>query len=471
MATTPPTFNGCPTGAYCSDQAMTPVGADKTQIYHRTVTTLIGQGPAYAGSKTETYIVKPAGPAGTFPTWVLAATSTDGGKTQTFTSNAGNDLKKSMSPGGDMYKNTTKQTQDTLTKGGNSGKLDKITAEKQKELGFVPQSTATNPEDSKPAAGGLTSGSTEDTTLKDATSKYRGRQEYSHVKYPEDLKSDKQDCIKFTIIKYNPSTLASSNTSQRNVGFIEDESKTNRSILGSITLPIPGNITDRNGADWSKSDMSVITQAIADATNSFLVGGAEAGKNAAEKGVKSIANDKNILTAVIAAKVTENTLGGAANVLARQYGAVPNPNTELLFNGPSLREFSFTFKMSPRGPKEAKDVRTIIRYFKQAMSVKRTESVLLLKSPHTFAISYLTGKDAHPYLNKFKECALTSCSVNYTPYGSYMTYGKKKNDNRTPDIDTHSMVAYELTLGFQELEPVFDDDYIDGDKIPTEIGY
>jgi hypothetical protein len=52
-----------------------------------------------------------------------------------------------------------------------------------------------------------------------------------------------------------------------------------------------------------------------------------------------------------------------------------------------------------------------------------------------------------------------------------MTYGKKKNDNRTPDIDTHSMVAYELTLGFQELEPVFDDDYGDGDKIPTEIGY
>ena len=246
---------------------------------------------------------------------------------------------------------------------------------------------------------------------------------------------------------------------------------TNRIILGSITLPIPGNITDRNDADWSKSDISVINQAMADATNSFLVGGAEAGKNAAEKGVKSIANDKNILTAVIAAKVTENTLGGAANVLARQYGAVPNPNAELLFNGPSLRGFSFTFKMSPRGPKEAKDVRTIIRYFKQAMSVKRTESVLLLKSPHTFAISYLTGKDEHPYLNKFKECALTSCSVNYTPYGSYMTYGKKKEDNRTPDIHTHSMVAYELTLGFQELEPVFDDDYGVDSVIPTEIGY
>ena len=400
----------------------------------------------------------------------VLAESTDGGNTWTYTKGAdgkpilSTEQQKALKPGGPLYTSSKQASQASAKKAG-------ATPEQQKQLDKGNNAALTDTKKDPDAGGGLTAGSTEDTTLKGATSKYRGRQNYSHVKYPEDLKSDRQDCIKFTIIQYNPVTLSPSNTSQRNVGFIEDESKTNRSILGSITLPIPGNITDRNSADWSKSDMSVITQAMADATNSFLVGGAEAGKNAAEKGVKSIANDKNILTAVIAAKTTETALGGAANILARQYGAVPNPNAELLFNGPSLREFSFTFKMSPRGPKEAKDVRTIIRYFKQAMSVKRTESVLLLKSPHTFAISYLTGKDAHPYLNKFKECALTSCSVNYTPYGSYMTYGKKKNDNRTPDIDTHSMVAYELTLGFQELEPVFDDDYIDGDKIPTEIGY
>jgi hypothetical protein len=467
MAKTPPTFNGCPTGAYCSDQAMTPVGDDKTNIYHRTVTTLTGQGPAYTGSKTETYIVKPAGPAGTFPTWVLAATSTDGGKTQTFTSNAGNDLKKSMSPGGDMYKNTTKQTQDTLTKGGNSGKLDKITAEKQKELGFVPQSTATNPEDSKPAAGGLTAGSTEDKALTESASKYIGRQKYGDVKYPEYLKSEKQDCIKFTIIKYNPSTLATTNISQRNVGFLPNKPNsdgivegTNRIILGSITLPIPGNITDRNNADWQKSDLSVINEVMANTMNSAILSGGEAGKNAAEQGVKSISSDTNLLKGFAAAKITENALG-TSNLLARQYGAVTNPNAELLFNGPSLRDFSFTFKMSPRSPEEAKDVRTIIRYFKQAMSTKRTESVLLLRSPHTFAISYLSGNKEHPYLNKFKECALTGCSVNYTPYGSYMTYNG----------DQKSMVAYELSLTFQELEPVFDDDYGVDSDIPTYIGY
>jgi hypothetical protein len=315
---------------------------------------------------------------------------------------------------------------------------------------------ATKPDDSK----GLTSGSTEDKALSEISSKYRGRQDYPDVHYPKKLKLNEQDCIKFTIIRYNPSTLASSNTSQRNVGFLPNKDKTNRSILGSITLPIPGNIADKNDADWQKQDMSVIDETMANTVNSFLVGGADAGKNAAEQGVKSISSDTNILKGFVAAKTTEGILG-TSNLLARQYGAVSNPNTELLFNGPSLRDFGFTFKMSPRSPEEAKDVRTIIRYFKQAMSVKRTESVLLLRSPHTFAISYLSGNKEHPYLNKFKECALTNCSVNYTPYGSYMTY----------DGNDKSMVAYELSLTFQELEPVFDDDYIDGDKIPTEIGY
>ena len=119
-----PAFSGCTKGSYCSQQAQTPVGANRTGIYHRTVTTITGQGPAYSGSKTETYIISKD--AAGIDKWVLAATTTDGGKTQTFTSAAGADLKKSMAPGGDMYKNTTKQVQDTLTKGGEKQGLIKM---------------------------------------------------------------------------------------------------------------------------------------------------------------------------------------------------------------------------------------------------------------------------------------------------------------------------------------------------------
>jgi hypothetical protein len=157
---------------------------------------------------------------------------------------------------------------------------------------------------------------------------------------------------------------------------------------------------------------------------------------------------------------------GASNLISRQFGAVVNPNLELLFNGPSLRTFGFNFRMSPRDAPEARNIRKIIRFFKQAMSVKRSNSSLLLKAPHTFAISYVTSDKEHPYLNRFKECALTVCNVNYTPDGTYMTY--------KGGIDDRSMTAYELSLTFQEIEPIFDDDYFEidsNDKQVKSIGF
>ena len=53
----------------------------------------------------------------------------------------------------------------------------------------------------------------------------------------------------------------------------------------------------------------------------------------------------------------------------------------------------------------------------------------------------------HKFLNKFKECAMMSSTVNDTPDGSYATYSDG------------SMVSYQLTVNFQEIEPVFDKDY------------
>ena len=97
------------------------------------------------------------------------------------------------------------------------------------------------------------------------------------------------------------------------------------------------------------------------------------------------------------------------------------------------------------------------------MSVKRSNSSFLLQTPHTFAISYIFKKKDHPYLNRFKECALTSCNVNYTPEGTYMSF----DDSNHP-----SMVSYQLDLTFQELEPIYDDDYTDLDENKdTKIGY
>jgi len=137
--------------------------------------------------------------------------------------------------------------------------------------------------------------------------------------------------------------------------------------------------------------------------------------------------------------------------MSRATGQVMNPNMELLFNGPKLRDFSFTFLLAPRSKDEAKNVIKIIRFFKQGMLPIRSKSNLFLKAPHTFQLKYnYKGEEEHPYLNSFKECALKSCDVNYTPENSYSTY--------TDSV----MTAYSMTLAFGELEPIYNDDYGSG---------
>ena len=126
---------------------------------------------------------------------------------------------------------------------------------------------------------------------------------------------------------------------------------------------------------------------------------------------------------------------------------------EMLFGGPELRSFGFTFKFSPRNAQEAKVLIDIIRFFKQGMAPQKHSNGLFLKTPRTWMLQYLHEGREHKFLNKFKECALQSFSVNYTPDGNYSTFRDGV------------MTAYELTMNFGELEPVFSTDYDDSQSI------
>jgi hypothetical protein len=139
-------------------------------------------------------------------------------------------------------------------------------------------------------------------------------------------------------------------------------------------------------------------------------------------------------------------LTGATDVLARTTGAVMNPNMELLFKGPSLRSFSFSWKMSPRDRKESIEIAKIIRLFKQSMAPQKTSKDLFLKAPSIYELVYRSGTNKNRFLPKMKTCALVDCAVNYTPDGSFMAY------------DNDSMVAYEMSLSFQEMEPIYNND-------------
>ena len=277
--------------------------------------------------------------------------------------------------------------------------------------------------------------------------------------FPESLRQSGkhgQDFLKIDMMKYEPKKF-----SKDSFSFSERSTDTDKRSIGSVILPIPGGIQDGQSVTWGESSMTPIDMAKANAALTGVTKGlgemvGEIG-NMAGNLAGAVDDNKDALAAVIAGMAA-----GAGNMLTRTTGAIANPNMELLFGGPSLRTFSFQFQLAPRNKKEAMEAVKIIRFFKQGMAPIRTKSMLFMKSPHTFKLSYRkSANEEQKYLNKFKECALGTFGVNYAPNGNYSTF------------EDGVMTAYQISMTFRELNPIYNDDYGDQPEntLPEEIGF
>lgn len=379
-------------------------------------------------------------------------------------------------PNSQLRKETSKQINDPKVQ----NTLGVSTEQDKKALAGASGSAAASNSGTNPSADGQAGGTTPPTPEQkeafEGENKFKKgtRTSYSEkMVYPLDLKSEVQDVIRFSILEYSPSLAKENQTQGGSFGSNKSRVVTleggNPIIKGSkrigvITLPIPAGINDGTTVTWQNDELSMVGMELSNLAQSFFNNGVEGAKGTIGNTAQKIdEGNKSGDTATAVKSLFGSMAVQGANIAGRGYGVAFNNNLELLFSGPNLRTFGFTFMFYPREEAEAKMVRQIIRAFKQAMSVKRSETSLLLKAPHTFAIQYMTaGQKSHPYLNSFKECALTSCSVDYTPDNTYMTYGGAEK----------SMTSYRLTLQFQELEPLFDDEYDQIDKnADTYIGF
>jgi hypothetical protein len=298
------------------------------------------------------------------------------------------------------------------------------------------------------------------------------------LRYPLAVLNESTDYLHIKVLEYDPigGGLVSDPKRRQN-------NKSGKSILQDVILPMPSNVQDGNTVSYSDSNMNTITAAALKGITNFM----DLGENFTVQSLSDTANDaKTKVTDAL--KDQYDALGGRAGLqslatkyfasqaisvfggnvsvnqlLAREQGIVFNPNMELLFNGPTLRGFGFSFKFTPRTKDEAEEVKTIIRVFKQYMAPKTTTSgaasatsVTYLGTPSVFELSYRKGSGEHPYLNKFKQCFLENMSVNYTGEGTYATY---------EDGEPISMI---MTLQFKEIQPIYDEDY---DEKDTTVGY
>ena len=250
-------------------------------------------------------------------------------------------------------------------------------------------------------------------------------------------------------------------------------------LKGSVILPMP-KVTDVNAADWGKSELNAQGMAAAGTAAKFIGQPGETpaererrlaafeqlkGERGAEEGGSVARKTTGAIYNQIVAKTAGLLLGtdlNADTVLARQGGTVLNPNAEMLFQGPALRDFTFKYRMIARNPDEGQMIRNIIRFLKLGMSPKFRSSTYL-KSPDVFSLEYRRGKlDSEGILdtvNRFSPggLALTSINTDYAPNSYWSAY----QDSQPVEIT--------MDLNFVELRPIY---YNDQALSPTSsVGY
>lgn len=332
------------------------------------------------------------------------------------------------------------------------------------------------------------------------------------TKYPRNLFDGSTDYVKFQFYKYkgpfggNSGETGKQQDSKGN-SVSNDFAKYNQAGAmyesypgaNNIMMYMPEDINAEYGAQWNGKDFSNIGAEVLRGSGGALAGDVgntanaigELIKNAAgalpTAGAEAIANGIN---ATGVGNVTTN------DVLGSSLGVVLNPNTELLFSGFQMRNFSLKFKMAPRNKDEANDMRRIIGTFKKvslptfgadagglldlnqhfkgflqgpqpadppdgesgenenAPPAVSAEAKAIGESnanyigvPGLCQVKFMHKSQLHPYLPQYKICAITNVSVNYTPDGVYATY----YENGAP-------IAVDLTIGFAETKLVYSQD-------------
>ena len=244
-----------------------------------------------------------------------------------------------------------------------------------------------------------------------------------------------------------------------------------RTFLGMVKMPIPNNLSFSNGVAWGDgranplemaafmSSQNAVRQAVMDGNfgGAFasLGGDVKQTLDRIRKGDISGPTGEAISAVISQFALSRVGINVDANqMLARTVGTTINPNLELLFNGPKLRNFVFSFNFAPNDELDASVMRRIQRFFKQGMAPGRSiENRIFLGSPNIFRIRYRTNEGQRiKGLPIHKICALTTCEINYAPDGVYQSY--------EDDSAGSSPVRTIMNLNFTELTPIFRSDYL-----------
>jgi hypothetical protein len=287
-------------------------------------------------------------------------------------------------------------------------------------------------------------------------------------RYPSKRLDDHTDYVKITCYEYVPPGVGELSSGNFNIPTSDTnyEYRTigNREVRGYVLLPIPQKLPlNSQSVSWTEGNINGLSatalgsitevlndKSLVDALPKGIMGFINKATNAIQTG-KGQATVQQFAASEALKQLTGQDLFG--EVLRRQGGVVFNENIELLFGGVNLRgPFDLTFDLAPRGVDEKIKIKDMIFFLKQEMSAKKGSrdggaGGLFLSAPSVFKVEYMSGNKEHPFLNRYKICALQNLSLDFTGSNTYSTYS-----DGTP-------VHMILNLQFQELTPIYSEDY------------
>ena len=248
----------------------------------------------------------------------------------------------------------------------------------------------------------------------------------------------------------------------------------------TIMLPMPQDLSTESNQQWQGKQFTATGRA---ATAALAAGQF----SYASEVVKNIAGNATALQTAFNTTVLNSIPGVGGNlefndVSGSTQGIVINPNAELLYDAPEMREIGMIFKMVPKNADESRDIKEIIKVFRAAsmpswgkvgVDILKGEATTgqsnlkedkndgdgenksefdiggqdnWIRVPYLCKFTFMHGSKANQNIIQYKACAISGVEVNYTPDGTYAAHA-----NGHP-------VAIEMRLNFMETKLIFADE-------------
>lgn len=223
--------------------------------------------------------------------------------------------------------------------------------------------------------------------------------------------------------------------------FLRTTQRTNE----MIALYMPNTISVGMSQDWGSVNLSEITGGF----GSLLAGAKQIGSEGMNANLTPFIGD---LLAKIPNKAGID-FSKAGQVLQAAVGYANNPQVEVIYQTPSLREYNFEFAFYPRSKQEAQSVQKIIELFRFHASPEIAANFggKFLIPPSNFDVEFHFNGKENPNIPKKTTSVLTSVNVNYFTGSNYEI--PLDNSIEDPSIGGSGMpYQIQLSLAFREIE-------------------